>query len=239
MISVNAEDELSVSISDGMGRGVMTAQIQPWDGPQPFTLVTWSCQKHDTIYNLAGVGNVLESISIDANGKTVKSHTDGAGRTLQTVDQLGKISTSTYDASGNVLSVRDPNGVGYDAVYDQLGRLTSQTDTFGDVTSSTYDKGGNVKTRTDAKGKVTTMVYDAQNRLKTTTDRLGGVTTNNFNCCRLVSIVDAEGQMTSYEYNTRGEKIKETYPDHVSNSAVGTSGYCQRSVNAQTKLTRN
>ena len=49
VISVNAEDELSVSISDGMGRGVMTAQIQPWDGPQPFTLVTWSCQKarHD------------------------------------------------------------------------------------------------------------------------------------------------------------------------------------------------
>jgi RHS repeat-associated protein len=225
VISINAEDELSVSISDGMGRGVMTAQIQPWDGPQPFTLVTWGCQKHDTIYNLAGVGNVLESISVDANGKTVKSHADGAGRTLQTVDQLGKISTSTYDASGNVLSVRDPNGVGYDAVYDQLGRLTSQTDTFGDVTSSTYDKGGNVKTRTDAKGKATTMVYDAQNRLKTTTDRLGGVTTNNFNCCRLVSIVDAEGQMTSYTYNTRGEKIKETYPDHIPNSAVGTSGY--------------
>jgi YD repeat-containing protein len=107
----------------------------------------------------------------------------------------------------------------------QLGRMTSQTDTFGDVTSSTYDKGGNVKTRTDAKGKVTTMVYDAQNRLKTTTDRLGGVTTNNYNCCRLASIVDAEGQMTSYIYNTRGEKIKETHPDHVNGSAVGTSGY--------------
>jgi hypothetical protein len=70
VISVNAEDELAVSISDGMGRGVMTVQIQPWDGPQPFTLVILSCQKHDTIYNLAGVGNVLESISIDANGKT-------------------------------------------------------------------------------------------------------------------------------------------------------------------------
>ncbi len=58
-------------------------------------------------------------------------------------------------------------------------------------------------------------VYDAQNRLKTTTDCLGSVTTNNYNCFRLASIVDAEGQMTSYTYNIRGEKIKETYPDHL------------------------
>ncbi|MBX3418881.1 MAG: RHS repeat protein [Pirellulaceae bacterium] len=85
------------------------------------------------------VCEVLETRSVDADGFTTRSLTDGAGRTLQTIDQLGKISTMTYDAAGNVLSARDPNGVGYDAVYDELGRMTSQTDTFADTTDCGYD----------------------------------------------------------------------------------------------------
>ena len=132
---------------------------------------------------------------------------------------------TTYDPAGQVLTVRDPNGVGYDVVYDQLGRTTSQTDTWGDTSSMTYDKEGNVLTQTDAKAKVTTMVFDARNRAKTVTDRLAGVTQYNYDCCHLVSIVDAEGQMTGYEYNELGQKIKETYPDHIPGSAVGTPGY--------------
>ncbi|MBX3419265.1 MAG: RHS repeat protein [Pirellulaceae bacterium] len=55
-------------------------------------------------------GEVVETRSVDADGYTTRSLTDGAGRTLQTIDQLEKFSTMTYDAAGNVLSVRDPNG---------------------------------------------------------------------------------------------------------------------------------
>jgi len=31
--------------------------------------------------------------------------------------------------------------------------------------------------------------------------------------------------VTLYDYNARGEKIRETYPDHTSGAAVGTAGY--------------
>jgi YD repeat-containing protein len=31
--------------------------------------------------------------------------------------------------------------------------------------------------------------------------------------------------VTTYTYNARGEKIRETYPDHTSGAAVGTAGY--------------
>ncbi|MBX3417036.1 MAG: hypothetical protein KF851_05485 [Pirellulaceae bacterium] len=55
------------------------------------------------------VSEVLETRSVEADGFTTRSLTDGAGRTLQTIDQPGKISTITYDASGNIPSVR---GVG-------------------------------------------------------------------------------------------------------------------------------
>ena len=39
------------------------------------------------------------------------------------------------------------------------------------------------------------------------------------------ALTDAENQVTTYTYNARGEKIRETYPDHVSGAAVGTAGY--------------
>ena len=41
----------------------------------------------------------------------------------------------------------------------------------------------------------------------------------------LLTLRDAENQTTSYEYDVRNLKTQETYPDHVSGSAVGTAGY--------------
>ena len=39
------------------------------------------------------------------------------------------------------------------------------------------------------------------------------------------ALTDAENQVTLYDYNSRGEKIRETHPDHTSGAAVGTAGY--------------
>ena len=193
VVSVGPDESIGVSVSDGLGRSVISAQLQPWNGPQPFAIVSWSCQLHDLNGSVNSFGLVLTTRSIDPLGKTVVSYTDAAGRTLETHDQSGNITTMSYDAGGNVLSVRDPNGVGYDAVYDPLGRMTSQTDTWGDTVSMTYDREGNVVTQTDAKNKVTTIAYDAQNRRTTVTDRLGGVTAYNYHPAgHLASITDAE-----------------------------------------------
>jgi YD repeat-containing protein len=58
------------------------------------------------------------------------------------------------------------------------------------------------------------------------TDRPGGVTTYGYTPGGQVSaLTDAENQVTLYDYNARGEKTRETYPDHVSGAAVGTAGY--------------
>lgn len=66
---------------------------------------------------VAGFGEGLGNRSVDAEGYTPSSLTEGAVQTPQTIDPLGKISTMPYDASENVLSARDPNGVGYDTPY--------------------------------------------------------------------------------------------------------------------------
>ena len=64
MVSINAEHKLSVSISDAAGRGVMSAQIEPYNGTTPNALITWSCQQYDNVVTVSGFGDCLESLGI-------------------------------------------------------------------------------------------------------------------------------------------------------------------------------
>ena len=216
VVSINGEEEISFRISDGAGRTVMSGQIQSHADPSPNDLITHSCQKHDTVINIAGFGDTLESRSIDANGKMTKTRADGAGRVLESEDQLGNVSVMTYSASGQVLTSRDPNGVGVDRVFDDLDRVISTTDTWGDQNLVAYYVGGMVKTQTDATSKSNTNVYDERGRLVTVTDRLSNDTKFTYNLAgRRLSIKDAENKITLYEYNNRGQQTKTTYPDHT------------------------
>ena len=164
--------------------------------------------------------------SIDSLGNATKTWTDGAGRTIQSLDQLDKVTAFTYDASGNQLSVRDPNNVGADMLYDALGRNTQRTDTFGDVTKTEYDRAGNAVKQIDAKNKNTLISFDARGRRKSTTDRISAGTTFTYTALgQLASLTDAESQTTAYTYDARGSKLTEQYPDHTSGSSIGTTGY--------------
>ena len=229
VVSINAEEEISVSISDASGRNVMTAQLEPHDGANPFSIITHRCMQYGTatIDDFGGAqGTLSETIHIDAAGNLTKSHVDGAGRTLQTVDAAGNVTKFEYDANSNMLKSRDPNEVGFDVVYDNLNRATSRTSTHGESTSTIYDHEGNAVQQIDAKNKTTYITYDNQNRRKTVTDRINGVTTYVYlPGGQLGSIMDAEGKTTSYEYNQRGEKVKEIHPDHTNGSNYNDPGY--------------
>lgn len=229
-VVINPEFEVSFTISDAAGRTVMSGKLPGCAGvppaSDPNSLLTWSCQAHDTVTAVAGFGNCLESRSIDALGNTTKSLTDGAGRTLRSIDQLGNTTVFTYDAGGNQLSVRDPNSVGQDVVYDALGRAGLTTDTASHTTNSTYDKAGNRIAAIDGKNQTTSYKFDARGRQKSQTDRIAGVTSFTYLATgQLASLTDAENQTTSYTYDDAGGKLTEQYPDHVTGSVVGTTGY--------------
>ncbi len=227
---VSPEFEVSFTIIDATGRTVMSGKMPGCAGvppaSDPNSLLTWSCQAHDTVTNVSGFGNCLESRSIDALGNTTKSLTDGAGRTLRSIDQLGNATVFTNDAGGNQLSVRDPNNVGQDVVYDSLGRAGLTTDTANHTTNSTYNKAGNRIAAIDGKNRTTSYSFDARGRKKSQTDRLGGVTSFTYLASgQLASMTDAESQITNYTYDDAGGKLTEQYPDHTSGSSVGASGY--------------
>ncbi len=229
-VVINPEFEVSFTISDAAGRTVMSGQLPGCAGvpfaSDPNSLLTWSCQVHDTVTNISSFGNCVESRSIDALGNATKSLIDGAGRVLRTLDQLGNATVFTYDAGGNQLSVRDPNSFGQDVVYDALGRAGLTTDTANHSTNSTYDKAGNLIAAIDGKNQTTSYTFDARGRQKSQTDRLSSVISYAYNATgQLASLIDAENQTTSYTYDDAGGKLTEQYPDHVTGSAVGTAGY--------------
>ncbi len=230
VVQINGEGEIQATISDALGRTVMTAQLASVTG----SLITWNCAQYDSTTNI-DVNTVstgmLVVCNIDPEGNVTKTVTDGAGRTFQRIDAEGKISAASYNALGKVVSQRDPNGVGADLVYDVLGRTISQTDTRHNTSSVDYDLEGNVVEATDAKGKTVVSTFDEFNRKTVVKDRLHTTGTpsetryNYNNAGHLVSIVDAEGGLTGYTYDDLGRKIEEIHPDHVSGSNSGTNDY--------------
>ena len=222
-VTINPEEEISVAISDGSGRGIVLGSIEQDAAGTP---ITWSITQHDSLGNAAGFGDCVVTKSINADGDITQRFTDSAGRTIQSIDAAGKISTKKHDGNGNTLVSRDASDVGKDCLYDVRGRDTQCTDTAGAVTSRVYDKSSNVVSKTDAKGNVDTCAFDARNRQYACTDRIGGVTSNRYDQdSRLLTLTDAEGQVTAYAYDAVGNKLSETMPDHVAGSNVGNAGY--------------
>ncbi len=221
VLTTNPAGERGLSLRDGLGRNVRSVQLAADN-----TALVSNTSTFDTIVNMSGYGDVLETASSNALGHTNKSRTDGAGRTMQSLDATGAITTFVYNANGQRLSVRDPNNVGQDCTYDPLGRDLSCTDTAGAVTSRTYDLAGNVKTQTDAKGKLTAMVYDSRSRRTSLTDRISAVTAWVYDAAgNELSMTDAENQTTVYGYDNSGRRTSIQWPDHVAGQTPGQPNY--------------
>ena len=221
VLTTNPAGERTLAIRDGLGRGVRSVQLAANN-----TALISNTSTFDTVVTISGYGDVLETASANALGHTNKSRTDGAGRTLQSLDATSAATVFTYDAGGRRLAVRDPNNVGQDCTYDALGRDLSCTDTAGAVTSRTFDLAGNAVTQVDAKGKVTSLVYDSRGRRVSMTDRINATTVWTFDPAgNELSMTDAENQTSTYGYDNKGQRIAIQWPDHVAGQTPGGANY--------------
>ncbi|EDM28096.1 hypothetical protein LNTAR_12106 [Lentisphaera araneosa HTCC2155] len=201
----NPAGELSVQISDGLGRSVASAILEPSN----YSVITWNTTAYDAI----SANGLVETASIDALNNTSKSRADGAGRVQESVDALGNISTASYDANSNRISYRDASGVGQDCIFDARNRDVSCVDTAGSTTTKVFDANNNLVSVTDAKGQTSTYVYDLRNRKISQTDRIGGTTTFAYDANNnLTSITDAQASVTTYVYDLRNLQTSTIYP---------------------------
>jgi len=212
---VRSDGGLLVVVQDGVGRIVGQGIIQAPTGQNPNQPITWTVKLNDTIVNVNGFGSVLETAKIDALNDATRGRTDGAGRTIESLDAANDVTAYTYDGNSNRLSVSDPNSVGYSAVFDARDRLTSRTDTEGAVTQFALDANNNVTKVVDPKAVSATRVFDARDRIVSQTDRNGAQMTRTLDASsNVVSVTDFESRTTSYQYDQRNMVTTETYADH-------------------------
>ncbi|MDX2053048.1 MAG: RHS repeat-associated core domain-containing protein [Polyangiaceae bacterium] len=231
--AINGDGESTVTLYDGAARKVAT--------------ILGDGQISEAILYDQMVNGLLVTTTIDALNHRRSVHTDGAGRTLRTIDAQDCATEFSVDANGNVVKVRDPNFTGQDCSFDARNRQTVCTDTQGDSRFTLYDAQGNVVQTVDALGVAalggpsaypsssqspftvsivgaSSVTFDARNRKASDRDRVAGVTgyaydSNN----NLTSMTDAEGGVTAYDYNSRNLLVAERMPGHNA-----TTNYDQR-----------
>ncbi len=165
---------------------------------------------------------------IDKLGRTSAIDYDELGRPIETTDPIGKTRTFAYDYTLNTTTVT--NEWGYQTVnaYDKVNRVKTVTEPSSvegtqRTTSYTYGPLGNVRTVTDPLDNVTTYEYDALGRVDFVKDPLDAVTDyaygKNERNGKRVQVTDAEGRVTTLDYNSVGRLYAQT------NSAGETVGY--------------
>jgi RHS repeat-associated protein len=185
-------------------KGNLTQSIDPLGAKTTFA--------YDTKGNLTSVNNALNQTS---------SFTyDAADNLVFITDPTGSVTTFTYDAMGSMLTETDALGNTTRFEYDTMNRLTRTTDAQGNVTTFTYDANGNMLTGTDANGKTTSFEYNFQGQPLKSIDALGNISTYTYSSTgcsscgggvdKLTSVTDANGNATTYEYDSRGRLVKET-----------------------------
>ncbi len=169
----------------------------------------------------------------NALGKTT-TYVSNANRCLtKVISPLRATTRYSYDDDNNKTEVVDPLGRTTDFTYDNRGNLLTTTNADGAVSTATYNDFSEPLTKTDFAAPGDTpntwsYTYDSSNGdLLRTTDPLGHHTTNTYNgpYGQRDSSTDADGNITTYLYNARGELTDTWLPSERPDHPHTTCGY--------------
>ncbi|WP_197046841.1 deaminase domain-containing protein [Paucibacter sp. KBW04] len=163
----------------------------------------------------------------DGLGVTTFAYDTGTRRTTVT-DALQRKTVYQYDAAGQLQSVTGPavNGVPQVTSFDYspAGDLIKTVDGMGRTVNMDYDANGNQILQRDSAGNTITRSYDARNQLQTETVYLipdpdgpgegqaASPQTTRYvydaaNKNQLRFVLSAEGRVSEFRYNLRGERV--------------------------------
>ncbi|MCL2164827.1 MAG: DUF6531 domain-containing protein [Oscillospiraceae bacterium] len=163
---------------------------------------------------------------------TLRYQYDDRGNVTSFIDSRGYERVFTYDSSNNILTKMDALGNITSFTYDSKGNCLTETDPLGNTTAYEYDNQGRLIKQINADDSTIEYEYTSAGKLVKTTDAAGNeyidsVTGNGFNDGNTdpmgysvktvyneqnkpISIIDAEGNITTYEYDDIGQLIKTT-----------------------------
>lgn len=142
-----------------------------------------------------------------ADGSAEYKYYDADNNLSKIVDRNGKATEYKYNADGFVTEVTRFDGATQTMQYDADNNVIKTTDFDCKSISYTYDAKGNLLTQTNKDGSVKAYEYDLNCRVTKYTDELGNVATYKYDGIWVSEIKDANGNITKYYYNARGDVV--------------------------------
>ncbi len=175
----------------------------------------------------------------DALGHTWTYEYDSNHNLKKVIDPLSKYMTFSRDSRGRIVTITDQMSNTKRIFYDNRGNPTTYTDTLNNVSTFTYDASGMRLARiTNARGDYKDISYDELDHITKVeyrnaanvllgerehlwtvfgetefTNELGDTFTNLRNVFgQIISVTDPFGAVTSYEYDTSGNRVETIDP---------------------------
>ncbi|MFF5635437.1 putative T7SS-secreted protein [Streptomyces sp. NPDC012825] len=215
------------SVTDPFGattRLVLDARGLPVEVTDPLGATTW--YERDTFGRTVRITDPLGAVTClewtveglpsrrVAPDGTVESWTyDGEGNCLSHTDARGGTTRFTYTDFDLLTSRTDPDGVRYAFTHDTDLRLTRVTNPQGLTWDYAYDPAGRTLSETDFDGRSLRYAYDAAGRLVARTNGLGQTVRFERDALGRIVRKDAEGAVSTYEYDVFDELAVATNPD--------------------------
>ncbi|MGW7363711.1 putative T7SS-secreted protein [Streptomyces sp. NPDC054841] len=150
---------------------------------------------------------------VEPDGSAQSWTYDGEGNCTSHTDAMGGVSTYEYTDFDLLMARTGPDGVRYEFAHDTNLRLTRVTNPQGLTWDYEYDAVGRLISETDFDGRTLTYAYDAAGRLASRTNGLGQRVRFEHNALGQITRKDAEGSVTTYEYDIFDELAVAANPD--------------------------
>ncbi|MFJ8586387.1 putative T7SS-secreted protein [Streptomyces sp. NPDC093595] len=138
---------------------------------------------------------------------------DGEGNCLSHTDAMGAVTRFEYTDFDLLTARTGPDGVRHEFRHDPNLRLTQVRNPQGLTWDYAYDAAGRLTSETDFDGRVLSYAHDAAGRLVSRTNGLGQTVRFEHNQLGQVVRKDAEGAVTTFEYDVFDELALATNPD--------------------------
>jgi RHS repeat-associated protein len=198
------------STTDPLGHATQVTYVLPR------TAITTDPMGRATAHTYDTRGRLVREKTADGNSTTY-NYDAATGQRLSASDPLGNTTRYTYTAKGQLATDTDPNGNTVYDTYDSAGNLvqvrgrrseSATSDTY--LTTYTYDSlGQRIKdvsppTAASPQGEVTTRTFSDGS----TAAVGGGVVPGGL----VLSTTDPRGAVTSYSYDSSGDRVKVVEP---------------------------
>ncbi|MCX6879255.1 MAG: fibro-slime domain-containing protein [Verrucomicrobia bacterium] len=198
-----------VAVTDALGNRVE----QNFD-PANFTGTKTDAHGNVTTLVYNARGNLLEEHDPEGGVKKLE-YADPANPDKETaiVDPLGRRTTFAYDARGNLTQQTNSSGATR-VTYTALDKPETVTNVLGQTVRLKYSAAGELEEVTDHAGNKRRMARDLQGRVASILDAEGNLTqfdyTTGCPCGRPGKVINPDGSFRLYEYNSFGQVTKET-----------------------------